>query len=125
MALGEAIAQKLAMASMINKSGKPVSPNVASLHKTVAQVDWAKSPGLVVNALDLPGAETWPIVLTTYAQLPKEPKDPARGQAVRAFLRHFVTQGDAAASERHGAGLPDAAQPLVLKLLAETGRAGG
>lgn len=121
MALGEATAHKLTTAAMINKAGKPVAASAASLHAAVAQVDWAKCPGLVVNALDLPGAESWPIVLTTYAQLSTEPKDPARGQAVRAFLRHFVTQGDAGASERHGAGLPAAAHPLVLKLLSEAG----
>ena len=122
MSVGDALSKNLAIVKLQNKAGKAVTANVASLQAAVAQVDWAKAPGLVANLLDLPGNDAWPIVLPSYALIRHTPAEPARGAATRAFLKHVLTEGAAAAAaaERHAATLPPAPSATALALLGKS-----
>jgi ABC-type phosphate transport system substrate-binding protein len=104
---------------MKNKSGKSVAANLDSVGATVAQVDWAASPGLVPKLLDLSGEKAWPIVLPTYALIQQNPADQARGAAVRKFLKFAVSEGAEAAALAFAADLPAAPRATVLALLAK------
>lgn len=120
MSISDALSKNLAIVNLQNKAGKTIAANVASLQAAVAQVNWANSPGMVANLLDLPGNATWPIVLPSYALLRRTPAEPARGAAARAFLKHVLTDGAAAAAERHTATLPPVATANALDLLARS-----
>jgi ABC-type phosphate transport system substrate-binding protein len=74
-------------------------------------------PDLLVNTVDLPGAGVWPLVLPTYAMLPRTSCNKLRGDAVRAFLRFAVNESDALAIESKAVPLPPQAKAKVLALL--------
>ena len=114
MSLGKVSKARLTKVAMLNKAGKPVNASAAALAAATVQADWAKAPNLVVNLLDLPGDESWPIVIATYALVPKEPKKNAG--AVRAFLR-FTIDTPAAATQNFAAPMPVAVQAAAMALL--------
>lgn len=115
--LGLAMSRGMTTLMMKNKSGKAVSADLASLRATVAQVDWAATPGMAPKLLDLSGGRTWPIVLASYALIQQNPADQARGAAVRKFLKFAVSEGTEAAALAFAADLPAGPRAAVLALL--------
>ena len=118
MALGTAIANKLATVRLVNKRGDTLRIEPAGLRAAVDYLGWAATAPLVVDAMDLPAAGAWPLVLPTYAIFPRNPRNKARGQAVREFLRFAITQGHQAVLDSYGIPLPQAAAAQVGAVLA-------
>ena len=104
--LGTVIGQGLTPVMLRNNSGAFVAANTDTLRAAVEQIDWKAAPGLVVNPLDLRGENTWPLVLPTYAMFKRRHADPARGAALRQFLKFIVNDGGKGAAEAHAASLP-------------------
>ena len=126
MPLVDARRSHLPMAMLKNKAGHAVAAAADALRGAIAQVNWAKTPNMVATWIDLPGEETWPIVISTYAIIPVVAKSPARGAAVRAFFQNVLinsesSTGQRSAVERNAVFLPASARTAVKALLDQTG----
>jgi phosphate transport system substrate-binding protein len=77
---------KMAFASLTNKSGAVVEPNTESFQAAAASADWAKSDSYYLILTDQPGAKSWPITGASFILVYREPGDP---QAVHAALKFF------------------------------------
>jgi|GEM_PF-858639 len=105
MALGTATAAGMTTVMLRNKAGHAVAASLDSLRATVDRVDWGNAPDIVPRLVDLEGEGTWPLVLATYIVLPRNPKDPARGDAVRRFVNFVVVHGADGAAQRGAVAL--------------------
>ena len=116
-ALGTVVKSGLATALLRNRAGQAMKADSASLQAAVAQVDWAKSPGLVTNTIDLPGAGSWPLVLTTYALIKQDLADKARAETVRKFFRFALAEGAEGALQSSATSLPSGLRTMVQSLM--------
>jgi phosphate transport system substrate-binding protein len=66
-----------------------------------------------VSLIDMPGDKSWPIVSTTFIELPKDPKDPAHSLAVMKFFDWAFTSGSKQALDLQYVPLPAAVQDAV------------
>ena len=110
---------KLTTTKMINKDGKTVEANAASVQAAAANADWAKSDGFYLIITDQPGAAAWPISASTFILMPKEVKDPAASGAALKFFAWAYKDGDKAADALDYVAMPDNVKELVQKSWAE------
>ena len=96
-----------------NKAGKFVAPTPATFAAGATQADWGGAKNFAVSLIDLPGDETWPILSTTFIELPKDPKDPARAAAVMKFFDWAYKNGAKQATDLEYVPLPTAVQDAV------------
>jgi phosphate transport system substrate-binding protein len=106
---------KLTTVEIKNKDGKFVAPTLASFQAAAANGDWANAKHFAVSLIDQPGAESWPIVSTTFIELPKDPKDETRGGNVMKFFDWAYKNGDAIAANLEYVPLPAAVKDAVRK----------
>jgi phosphate transport system substrate-binding protein len=104
---------KLITTQLRNKAGKFVEPTMASFSAAAANGDWANAKNFAVNLIDQPGDTSWPIVSTTFIELPKDPKDPARSVKVMKFFDWAYKNGDGIATSLEYIPLPDAVKASV------------
>ena len=102
--------------SLLNAAGKYVAPNPANFAAAAAAADWANAPAIVVSLINQAGDNSWPITTPSYVQVPLEPKDPARSQAVRKFFEFALTKGGSAATENNLIPLPEPAVKASLAI---------
>ena len=117
MSFGEAAKAHVTTVAMINKAGQAVDATAAALAAATEQADWTKAPNLVVDLLDLPGDRSWPIVIATYALLPKKPKKNA--EALRSFFR-FIIDEPTAATQSFAAPMPSIVRAAARAMLGIT-----
>jgi phosphate transport system substrate-binding protein len=103
----------LITAQLRNKAGHFVSPTIEAFQSAAANGDWANAKNFAVNLIDQPGAKSWPIVSTTFIELPKDPADPARSAAVLKFFDWAYKNGDASATALEYVPLPEAVKAAV------------
>ncbi len=115
MALGTALGTKLPKVKLLNKNGEMVKASLDTLRAAIARIDWIAVPDMVVSAMDLPGAGVWPLVLPTYAMLPRVPHNKERGKLAWEFLEFALKEAPAEAS--NALPLPPEARDKALKLL--------
>jgi phosphate transport system substrate-binding protein len=84
-----------------------------SFSSAAASGDWANAKNFAVDLIDRPGEKSWPIVSTTFIELPKDPKDPARGANVIKFFDWAYKSGDATATSLEYVPLPEAVKASV------------
>lgn len=84
---------KLAYATMINREGKTVSPDVASFQSAAANADWDAAPGFGVILTDQPGEASWPITAATFILMHKVPVDRSLEGALAFFDWAYRTGG--------------------------------
>jgi phosphate transport system substrate-binding protein len=77
--------------------GAFLKPTPAAFSAAAANADWGGAKDFAVDMNDQPGANSWPIVSTTFVLLPTNPTDPAKGAAVLKFFGWAMDDGDAAA----------------------------
>ncbi len=104
-----AFANKLTMTKLSNAAGKFIDPTAASFNAAASQAEWATAPNAVANMLNLPGANTWPIVGASYVLVPAKPTDAAKTGAVLAFFDWSFKNGAKLANELGYLPLPAAA----------------
>ncbi len=117
MSFAAAAQAKVARARLRNRAGQAVEATPAALAAATRQADWEHSPSLVVNLLDLSGNESWPIVVATYALVPKEPKHP---EATRNFMR-FIMNEPTAAPSAFAAQMPPPVRDAAMAMLGISG----
>ena len=103
----------LITAQLRNKAGHFVEPTIANFSAAAANGDWANAKDYAVSLIDLPGDDSWPIVSTTFIELPKDPKDPARSANVMKFFDWAYSKGDSIASRLEYIALPDPVKAAV------------
>jgi phosphate transport system substrate-binding protein len=110
---------KLPFARVVNKDGKPVEANIASVNAAAANLK-AWPDDLKVSINDATGAESYPIAGYSYLLVYKDlgyMKDKAKAQATVDFIRWCETDGQELAGELGYARLPKEAQSKVLEKL--------
>ncbi len=111
-----AFANKLPVTKLANADGKFIDPTPATFNAAASQADWAKAPNAVANMLNLPGANTWPIVSATYILVPAHPTDAAKTTEVLNFFNWNLKSGAGLATELGYLPLPSAA---IMRVRAE------
>lgn len=96
-----------------NKARKFVKPTPDSFAAAAANGDWTRAQDYAVNLIDQPGDDSWPIVSTTFIELPKDPRDPSRGLNVIKFFDWAYKNGDPIATQLEYIPLPDAVKNSV------------
>ena len=103
--LSYALESNLPMATLKNKAGNFVVP---SLESTAAAATGVDIPADLRFALsDSPGAQAYPIVGATWILAYDTMKDPAKADALKAFLTWALTDGTSLAQELNYAPLSD------------------
>lgn len=102
----EAVVLELTFAAVRNRAGTFVVPSAAS---TAAALEAAKiNDDLTYNPIDADGVDAYPIAAPTWILVYKEQTDRAKAEALKAFLRYLLTDGQALALELDYAPLPPA-----------------
>jgi len=96
-----------------NKAGQFVVPTPEAFAAGASQADWGGAKNYAVSLIDLPGDKSWPILSTTFIELPKDPKDPARSLAVIKFFDWAYANGGTQAVDLQYIALPAAVQDAV------------
>ncbi|HEY0441166.1 MAG TPA: phosphate ABC transporter substrate-binding protein PstS [Xanthobacteraceae bacterium] len=109
---------KLNSAKLINKDGKPATPEAKAFQAAAANADWTGTPGFNVILTDQPGAETWPITGATFILMHKEPRDPAVAAEALKFFDWAYKNGRKTAEELDYVPMPDNVVDAVRKVWA-------
>lgn len=104
---------KLTTVQLRNKAGQFVAPTMAAFSAAAASGDWANAKNFAVDLIDRDGAKSWPIVSTTFIELPKDPKDAARSANVIKFFDWSYRNGAALATGLEYIPLPESVQNAV------------
>jgi phosphate transport system substrate-binding protein len=96
-----------------NHAGKFVEPTPESFAAGAANGDWTGAKNYAVNLLDQPGDESWPILSTTFIELPKDPKDVARSLGVMKLFDWAYKDGAKIALGLQYVPLPQAVEDAV------------
>jgi phosphate transport system substrate-binding protein len=106
---------KLTTTKMVNKDGKVVEANGASVQAAAASADWEKADGFYLIITDQPGAASWPISASTFILMPKEVKDAAASAAALKFFAWAYKNGDKSAEALDYVAMPANVKELVMK----------
>jgi phosphate transport system substrate-binding protein len=121
--LNYAVANNIPYTQMINKAGKTVTANAASLSSAMADFSENLDPDkLSVDLMDAPGDASWPISTYTYLVLhTTSMTDCTKAQKILEYIRWTLTDASAAkqATSLGYNVLPDAIQKQVLAKLAQ------
>src|SRR5215469_7458353 len=103
-----------------NKAGKWVAPSSESASAAIAAFDKELEQDVRTPVVSPPASATdaYPITGLTFLFIPKESKDPSKGQNLQKFVQYVITSGQSSASQLHYAPLPAGLQQLDQKLLA-------
>ncbi len=104
---------KLTTIQIRNKSGVFVKPTMEAFSAAASAGDWAGAKNFAVNLIDRDGEKSWPIVSTTFIELPKDPKDAERSANVIKFFDWSYKNGAAMATGLEYIPLPAAIQDVV------------
>ncbi len=109
----------LPVVQMQNKAGKFVAPSSASASAAIAAFRSQLANDVRTPIVDPPASapNAYPISGLTFLLVPKTPKDPARGQAIKRFIDYVVTGGQSIATQLHYAPLPTSIAKLDQNLL--------
>ena len=110
--MADAVASKLAFASLKNKDGKFVKASLAGA--TAALGGATIKDDLTYDPLDAAGADSYPITAPTYILVKPTYSDAAKGKAVKAFLKWLLTDGQKVAEGQNFAKLPTELQQKAL-----------
>jgi phosphate transport system substrate-binding protein len=80
---------QLTAASLQNKGGEYVAPSVASANEALADVKFPEN----FRTFDINSPKGYPIVGLTWLLIPKQQKDPAKAQALKAMVKWILTDG--------------------------------
>ncbi len=108
---------KLPYASVKNLAGEFVSPDVAGVTAAAEGAMSAVQKDITAPIANAAGAKSYPISGFTYIMVYKTSPNPQKGEAVKAFLKWAMTEGQAAAAEQDYAPLPSAVVALNEKAI--------
>ena len=93
--------------------GAFLKPSLETFAAAAASADWGAAPHFAVDINDQPGANSWPIVTTTFVLLPTNPANPTHSAAVIKLFGWAFDNGDAIARGLQYIPLPDKVKSQV------------
>lgn len=96
-----------------NKAGQFVLPTLEAFGAAASNADWGAAKNYAVSLIDQQGEKSWPIVSTTFIELPKDPKDASRSINVMKFFDWAYKDGAKMATDLQYVVLPQAVQDAV------------
>ena len=108
----------LAFARLVNRDGRAVAPNSASLMAAASNANWEATPGFGVILTDASGAESWPIASASFIVMRKEPDDPAAAREALKFFAWAFANGDRLAEALLYVPVPDNVVGAIQRLWA-------
>jgi phosphate transport system substrate-binding protein len=118
--LSFAVANKIPYATVVNKAGKPVKANGASIASAMSDFSGGFDPKLTTTIVDAPGEGSWPIAGYTYIILhTTSMQDCVKAGKLLGFLHWALTDPSAGkrATDLGYSVLPDAVRTMVLDKL--------
>jgi len=113
----DAVASKLALASIKNQAGTYTAPSLASAE---AALQGAKvNANLTVNALNTSGADAYPITSATYVIIYQTQPDAGIGNALKGWVNYLLTDAQALAEGANFAQLPANLQQQAVAQLSQ------
>jgi phosphate transport system substrate-binding protein len=119
--LAYATSHKLPVAEIQNQAGAWVGPTALGATAAIDAFQWELAKDVRTPVVDAPATarEAYPISGLTYLLIPKQARDEARQQIVKAFVEYIVTEGQASSQDLEYATLPLSLAGEDQKLLAE------
>ena len=124
--LAYATAHKLPVAEIQNQAGAWVEPTALGATAAIDAFQWELAKDVRNPVVDAPATarEAYPISGLTYLLVPRQARDEARQQIVKAFIEYIVTEGQASSQGLEYATLPLSLAGEDQKLLAEISEGG-
>ena len=113
--LSDAKASGLKFASVKNQSGKFVEPTTAAASAAGDGIEI--KPNLLFSALNAKGDKSYPITCQTWVIVYAKQGDKAKGEALKAYLKYLVKDGQKFLGELDYAPLPASLQDKAVKQL--------
>lgn len=110
--LSDAIENKLVYAAVKNQAGAYVTPDAASV--TAAADGIVVDDQLLFSALDAKGAASYPITAQSWCMVYAKQTDRAKGNALKAWFKFLLTDGQQLLPEIHFAPVPRSLQDKAL-----------
>ena len=104
---------KLAVAKMVNRESKVVSPNEESFKAAASGADWSKAPGMYLVLTDQSGANSWPMTGASFILMHRQQEKPDIAKEVLKFFDWSFRNGDQMASQLDYVAMPDAVVKLI------------
>lgn len=119
--LSYATQNHLPVAKIQNQAGNWVDPSPAGTTAAIEAFHPELQNDVRSPVVDPPASakDAYPIAGLTFLLVPKQPKDPAKGQVVKDFVEFVITQGQNSAEQLEYAKLPSSLAEQDQKLLAE------
>lgn len=119
--LSYASANHLPVAKIQNQAGNWVEPTPAGATAAIEAFQAELEKDVRTPVVDPPASahDAYPITGLTFLMVPKQPKDPAKGQVVKDFVQFVITQGQNSAEPLEYARLPQSLAEQNQKLLGE------
>jgi phosphate transport system substrate-binding protein len=93
-------------AQVQNAAGNFIAPSADSFAAAAATADWKNAKDFNLVMTNAPGANAYPIAATTFVLVRKQPKDKAKSDAVLAFFKHALENGQEQARKLDYVPLP-------------------
>jgi phosphate transport system substrate-binding protein len=97
----------MSYASVKNRAGNFVQPNLETFQAAAAGADWSKVKDFYLVITDAAGPNSWPIAASSFVLMYKQPKDAARSKAALDFFKWALEKGQAKAKALDYVALPD------------------
>jgi phosphate transport system substrate-binding protein len=115
--LAYAVENKLPYATLKNKDGFFVEPNIKSTTAAAAGAAKHMPADYRISLVNQPGKETYPVVGFTWLLVYEQQKDKVKGKKLVEFLNWSMRKGQKMASPLLYAPLPDAVEKMVEKTI--------
>ncbi|MEN3929888.1 phosphate ABC transporter substrate-binding protein PstS [Microvirga sp. W0021] len=100
-------------ASLQNKAGKFVKPEVKTFQAAAANADWSSTPGFGISLTNQAGDDAWPITAPTFILVHKKSDKPEQVAETVKFFTWAFDQGDKMADELDYVPLPAKVKEMV------------
>ncbi|MFZ5451547.1 MAG: phosphate ABC transporter substrate-binding protein PstS [Thermodesulfobacteriota bacterium] len=109
-----ALQNKIPHASLQNKAGKYLQPDLDTFQAAAANADWTKAPkGFSLMLVDQPGDKSWPIVGVTWIMVHKNYPDAKKAKEIFKFFAWCYKHGGDMAKKLHYVAMPENVVKLV------------
>jgi phosphate transport system substrate-binding protein len=120
-----ALQNKMTYASLKNKAGKFVQPNLETFQAAAANADWQKAPGFNLLLVSQPGETSWPIVGATYIMMHKDQPNAVKAVAMLKYFDWCYKHGSDMAEKLHYVPMPKNVVEMVAAVWAKDVKAEG
>lgn len=112
-----AVENRLAYTQLKNAAGKTVAPSQEAFASAAKHVKWTGDDDFIIDLINQPGDETWPIVALSYVMMSQTPKNASEAQAFLKFCQWIFQQGQMTAQQLFFAAIPDDAVAVIQSYL--------